>query len=138
MIIQIEVGIIALALVVLVGVLVPVLIQLGKTVEASERLLQDVNRELPLFLREATETVHNLNKASTDVREGAEKAKQLGRALGAIGETVNQVHGAVRNGAASLALNAGGVMAGVRAAVHVLTKSNRGNNSHGDGSSSNY
>jgi uncharacterized protein YoxC len=121
MLIQIAVGIIALAVVVLVAFVVPVLIQLRKTVEEAEHLVRNLNRDLPLMFKEAGETVHALNRVAENLREGSEKAKVLGEAIGGIGETVNQVHGAVRGGAASLWSNAGGLLAGVRAAVRVLS-----------------
>jgi uncharacterized protein YoxC len=122
MLIEIAVGIIALAVVLLVAFLVPVLIQLRKTVAEAERLLHNLNQDLPVMFREAAETVRSLNHVAGNLREGSEKAKLLGQAIGGIGETVNQVHGAVRGGAASLISNAGGLLAGVRAAVRVLGK----------------
>ena len=54
MLIEIEVGVIAAAAVVLVAFLVPVLIQLRKTAEESERVLQRMNEDLPLLFKEAT------------------------------------------------------------------------------------
>ena len=131
MIIEIEVGLIAAAALVLAAFFVPVLIQLRKTFEESERLLKNLNYELPLLLKEATGTAQTLNRVAADVRAGAEKAKILGEAIGAIGGTVNQVHGAIRTGAASLWLNATGVLSGVRAAVGVLARGVR--HGHPDG-----
>lgn len=122
MLIEIAVGIIALAVVVLLAFVVPVLTQLRRTVEEAERLVRNLNQELPLMFKEAADTVHSLNRVAENLREGSEKAKALGQAIGGIGETVNQVHGAVRGGAAFLWSNAGGVLAGVRAAVRVFSK----------------
>jgi uncharacterized protein YoxC len=122
MLIEIAVGIVALAVVILVAFLIPVLIQLRKTIGQAEQLLQNLNQDLPLMFKEASETVHSLNRVAVNLRQGSEKARVLGDALGGIGETVNQVHGAVRGGAASLWSNAGGLVAGVRAAVRVLSK----------------
>ena len=122
MIIEIELGIIVLALVVLVLFLVPVLVQLRKTVEQSERLLKSLNYDLPLLLKEATGSAQTFNRVTNDVREASERAKVLGQAIGSIGDTVNQIHGAIRSGTVSLWLKATGVIAGVRAAAQVLTK----------------
>ena len=121
MIIEIELGIIALVLVVLALFGVPVLIQLRKTVEESERLLKNLNYDLPLLIKEATGSAQTFNRVVRDVREATERAKVLGQAVGSIGDTVNQVHGAIRSGAASLWTNATGFVAGVRAAAQVLT-----------------
>jgi uncharacterized protein YoxC len=123
MIIEIEVGVIAVAAVVLVGFLVPLLIQLRKTVQESERLLQQLNYDLPLLIKEATGAAQVVNRAASAVREGTERAKVLGQAMGAIGDTVNQLHCALRSGAASVWRNASGLVAGVRAGVQVLSKS---------------
>jgi uncharacterized protein YoxC len=133
MIIEIEIGIIALAAIVLVAFFVPLLIQLRKTVEQSERLIKSLNYDLPNLIKEATGTAQVLNGVASDVREATERAKVLGQAMGAIGDTVNQIHGGIRTKAASLVLNATGLMAGVRAAVQVLGKGRRWN--HTDGGS---
>jgi uncharacterized protein YoxC len=125
MIIEIELGVIAVAAVVLVGVLVPLLIQLRKTVEESERLLQKLNYDLPLLIKEATGAAQVVNQAAGAVREGTERAKVLGQAMGAIGDTMNHVHGAIRSGTASAWSTANGLIAGVRAGVQVLSKGRR-------------
>jgi uncharacterized protein YoxC len=130
MILEIEVGIIAFAAIVLVAFLVWVLFQVYRTLKQAERLLENLNYQLPTILREATDTVHTLNRLAHDLREGTEKAKILGEAIGEIGQTVHQVHGLIRGKVASLALNATGVVAGVRAAVGALI---RGRNVHPDG-----
>jgi hypothetical protein len=84
-------------------------------------------------LKEATGTAQTLNRVVADVRAGTEKAKLLGEAIGAIGGTVNQVHGAIRTGAASLWMNATGVLSGVRAAVGVLARGVRRDHPDGNG-----
>src|SRR5205809_914684 len=52
MLIEIGVGVIAAAAVVLVAFLVPVLIQLRKTTQASTHLLRQMNEDLPLLFKE--------------------------------------------------------------------------------------
>lgn len=131
MIIEIELGLIAGAAIVVAIFLVPLLIQLRKTIEESERLLKNLSYDLPLLIKEATGSAQTFNQVARDVRESTERAKVLGQAMGAIGDTVNQVHGAIRSGAASLWINASGLLAGARAAVHVLAKGRR---DHPDGS----
>jgi uncharacterized protein YoxC len=133
MIIEIEIGIIALAAIVLVAFFVPLLIQLRKAVQESERLIKSLNYDLPNLIKEATGTAQVVNRVANDVREATERAKVLGNAMGAIGDTVNQIHGAIRTKTASLVLNATGLMAGVRATVHALGKGRRWN--HPDGGS---
>ncbi|OLB65046.1 MAG: hypothetical protein AUH96_09235 [Nitrospirae bacterium 13_2_20CM_2_61_4] len=96
MIIEIEVGIIALAAIVLLAFFVPLLIQLRKTVQESERLLKSLNYDLPNLIKEATRSAQVLNRVAGDVQEATSRAKVLGNAMGAIGDTVNQIHGAIR------------------------------------------
>src|SRR6266545_957291 len=117
MIIEIALGIVAVAAVVLVAFLVPVLIRLRKTAEESERMLRRMNEDLPVLLKEATQAANNLNQIVTEVRVGASCARVLGEA---IGETINHVHGAVRGGAGSLLTNLSSLLAGFRAAYGVF------------------
>ena len=140
MVIQIAILAMALAVAVLVAYLVPMLIQIRKTAEESERLIRRINEDLPVLLQEASETVRNLNALATNVREGAAQARVLGEAVGAVGETINHLHGAVRGGAGSLLTNVNGWMAGVRAVFQVLTKGSSARradpgNGGGDGAS---
>src|SRR5438445_4937326 len=84
MVIEIAVGVVAVAAVVLVAFLVPVLIRLRKTAEESERLLRQMNEDLPVLLREATQAAINMNQIVTEVRVGASCARVLGEAIGEI------------------------------------------------------
>jgi len=120
MLIEIAVGIVALAAVVLLAFLVPMLIQLRKTAEETERLLRRLNEDLPVLFREAMQAAQNMNRVSSDMREGAANARVLGEAMGEIGQTINHVHGLVRGKAGTMLMNLGGVLAGVRAAFEVL------------------
>jgi len=120
MLIEIAVGVVALAAVVLLAFLVPMLIQLRKTAEETERLLRRLNEDLPVLFHEATQAARNMNQVAGDMREGAASARVLGEAMGEIGQTINHVHGLVRGKAGTLLMNLGGVLAGFRAAFDVL------------------
>ena len=134
MLMEIAVGIVALAAVALVVLLAPMLIQLRKTAEESARLLQRMNEDLPVLLREATQAAQNMNQVAAEIREGAARARILGEAMGEIGQTINQVHGVVRGRAGTMLMNVGGVLAGFRAAFEVLKQKSQ---SHHQGGSSN-
>jgi len=136
MVIEIAVGVIAVAAVVLVAFLVPVLIQLRKTTEESTRLLRRMAEDLPLLFKEATRAVQNLNQVATEIREGVARARVLGEAIGEIGQTINHVHGAVRGGASSLLTNLSSLLAGFRAAYGVF-KQKASSSHHQEGGSSN-
>ena len=122
MFIEIAVGIMALAAVVLLAVLVPMLTQLRRTAEESERLLRRMNEDMPVLFREATQAAQNMNQVATEMRETAVRARVLGEAMGGVGETINQVRELVRGGTGTLLTNVGSLLAGFRAAYGVFTK----------------
>ncbi|MEK6761950.1 MAG: DUF948 domain-containing protein, partial [Nitrospirota bacterium] len=74
MIIEIALCVGAVALAVLVGSLVPLLIQLRKPVAQSEYLLVRMNVELPLLLKEMRAAIENLNRLIEHARGGVEHA----------------------------------------------------------------
>ena len=122
MFIEIAVGIMALAAVVLLAVLVPMLTQLRRTAEESERLLRRMNEDMPVLFREATQAAQNMNQVAGDLRQAAAHARVLGDAVGGVGETINEVRELVRGGAGSLLTNVGSLLAGFRAAYGVFAQ----------------
>ena len=120
MFIEIAVGVMVLAVVVLVAVLVPMLMQLRKTAEESERLLRRMNEDMPVLFREATQAAQNMNRVAGEMREAATRARVLGEAMGGVGETINEVRELVRGGAGTLLTNFGSLLAGFRAAYGVF------------------
>ena len=115
--IELAAVIIAVALVVLVGFVVPTVIQVRKTATQAEQLLSQVNAQLPGILHEIKQTNENLRAMSAQAREGVDRASVLMNAIGDVGETVNQVHGMIRGQSASLAKNVFKLLTGVRAVV---------------------
>ncbi len=134
MIIEIAAGIVAVAAVVLVAFLVPVLIRLRRMAEESERLLRRMNEDLPVLFKEATQAAQHMNYVATEMREGAACARVLGEAIGEIGQTINDVHGAVRGGAGSLVANLSSLLAGFRAAYGVFRQQASSHHQEGGGS----
>jgi len=122
MLIEIAVGVMAAAAVALVVVLAPMVMQLRKTAEESERLLRRMNEDLPVLFREATQAAQNLNQVAGEMREAVAYARVLGVAMGHVGETINQAHGLVRGGTGTLLANACSLLAGFRAAYGVFTQ----------------
>src|SRR2546428_1467535 len=102
MLIEIEVGVIAAAAVVLVAFLVPVLIQLRETTQESTHLLRRINEDLPLLFKEATQAVQNLEQVATEMRGGAARVRMLGGAIGEDRPTTHHAPGALRGGARGL------------------------------------
>jgi uncharacterized protein YoxC len=107
------VGVVALA--VLVGSLVPLLIQLRKPVAQSEYLLVRMNAELPLLLKEIRTTTENLNMLVEHARSGVEHAAVLLHAAGALGDTVQRVQETMQGTSRSFLVKLASMLAGFRA-----------------------
>ena len=121
--IEVAAVIIAVAFVVLVGYVVPAVIQVRKTATQAERLLSQINSELPEILTEIKQTNENVRAMSMQAREGVGRASVLMNAIGDVGETVNHVHGVLRGQGTTLMKNLASVLVGMRAVV--LTLKNR-------------
>jgi len=120
MIVDVAAILVASAFAVLVGYLVPLLIQVRKMVVESERLVTKLNDELPTLITELRTMSQNLNEVTEQARVGVEHAAVLLHAVGEVGESVNQVHSLVRGSGGSLLANVASVVAGLRAAKQVV------------------
>ena len=112
----------AVACAVLVGFFVPVLIQLRKTVAESEQLLAKMNADLLPLVGELRAVSQHLNQLTEQARDGVEHAAVLLHAVGEVGESVQQVHNVVRGSSGTLMTNVASVLAGFKAATHVMRK----------------
>jgi uncharacterized protein YoxC len=118
--IEIAALVVAVAFAVLVGYLVPVLMQVRKTVAESEQLLAKMNADLPPLVGELRAMSHNLNNLTDQARDGVEHAAVLLHAVGEVGESVQQVHNVVRGSSGTLLTNVASMVAGFKAATHVM------------------
>ena len=118
--IEIAALLVAGAFVVLVGFLVPVLMQVRKTVVESEQLLAKMNADLPPLVGELRAMSRNLNDLTDQARDGVEHAAVLLHAVGEVGESVQQVHDVVRGSSGTLLTNVASVVAGFKAVTQVL------------------
>lgn len=119
-IVEIAAIVIAIAFAVLVGYLVPLLIQVRKTVAESEQLLAKMNTDLPPLVAELRSMSQNLNDLTDQARSSVEHASVLLHAVGEVGESVQQVHNLVRGTSGSLLTNVASVVAGFKAATQVV------------------
>jgi len=110
----------AVAFAVLVGYLVPLLMQVRKTVAESEQLLSKMNAEVPALVAELRAMSQNLNDVTNQAREGVEHASVLLHAVGEVGESVQHVHNVVRGSGGTLLSNVASMIAGFKAATHVV------------------
>ena len=119
-IVEIAAMLVAAAFVLLVGYLVPVLIQVRKTVVESKHLLSKMNAEVPSLVAELRVMSQNLNGLTDRAREGVEHAAVLLHAVGEVGESVQQVHNVVRGSSGTLLTNVASMVAGFKAATQVV------------------
>jgi len=118
--VEIAAILIAVAFAVLVGYLVPLLIQVRKTVAESEQLLSKMNTDMPALVSELRAMSQNLNDLAEQARGGVEHAAVLLHAVGEVGESVQQVHNVVRDSSGGLLTNVASVVAGLKAATQVV------------------
>ena len=132
--IEIAALVVALAFAVLVGYLVPVLIQVRKTVAESEQVLAKIHTDLPPLIAELRVMSQNVNDLAGQVRGGVEHAAVLLHAVGEVGESVQQVHDVVRSSGGTLLTNVASMVAGFKAASQVVRERWRGEgDSHNGG-----
>ena len=124
---------VAVAFAVLVGYLVPVLIQVRKTVGESEQLLAKMNNDLPPLIGELRAMSHNVNDLTEQARMGVEHAAVLLHAVGEVGESVQHVHDAVKGSSGSMLTNVASVVAGFKAATRVMKERFREEGGHHNG-----
>ena len=118
--VEIAAVLVAVAFALLVGFLVPVLIRVRKTVVESEQLLEKMNHDLPPLIGELRAVSHNINDLTERARGGVEHAATLLHAVGEVGESVQQVHNVVKGSSGSMLTNVASVVAGLKAATHVV------------------
>ncbi len=136
---DLAVMIIAVAVVVLVGYLIPTILQVKKTVSQSERLLIRLNHELPGMLKEVKGTNENIRALTDQARMGVNRATVFFDAVGEVGETVHQVHNTVRGKGGSMMVGLTSLLAGIKAVtatvkhrVHKEPREQQGGSNYGD------
>ena len=124
---------VAVAFAVLVGYLVPMLIQVRKTVAESEQLLAKMNNDLPPLIGELRAMSHKVNDLTEQARMGVEHAAVLLHAVGEVGESVQHVHDVVKGTSGSMLTNVASVVAGFKAATKVMKERFREEGGHHNG-----
>lgn len=110
----------AIAFAVLVSYVVYTLIQVRKTLVELQVVLVHMNSQLPSLLQDLRLMTENVNALSEQARDGIDHASVFLHAVGAVGETVEQVHGLVRGQGKGLVSKLFSVVAGVKAASVVV------------------
>ncbi len=132
-IVEIAAIVVAVGFAVLIGYLVPLLIQLRKTVAESDKLLAKMNADLPSLVSDLRSMSQNVNELADLTRSGVEHASVLLHAVGEVGESVQQVHNVVRGTSGNLLTNVASVVAGFKAATQVMRERYRQEGEHHNG-----
>jgi len=119
-IVEIAVLLVAVAVAVLVGCLVPVRMQVQKTVAEAEQLLSKMNAEVPGLVAELRAISQTVNDVTSQAKDSIGHAAVLLHAVGEVGESVQQVHNVVRGSSGTLISNVASMVAGFKAATHVV------------------
>jgi uncharacterized protein YoxC len=119
-IVEMSAMLVAVAFAVLIGYLVPVLVQLRKTVTESQQFFMRMNADLPPLLGELRMMSQNVNDVAEQARGGVEHATGLLHAIGEVGESVQEVHNVIRGSGGTLLAGMLSMVAGFRAATQVV------------------
>ena len=101
---------VALAII-LVAAIVPVLLQLRRTLEAAEETLESTGRRANEALEGLTATLERVNRAVDTLEQGVGRVSSLLEVLGGIGETLSRVKSSVGTVASLGSIVGGAVMA---------------------------
>ena len=110
---------IAVLLAIITGFLVPLLIELKKTVAS---LRKTVEEKVDPLLQELRPTMTNVQHISGDITEVTSQARELSKTIGEIGHTVRVVSGMIEGVGSSTAVKAVSFKAGVAAALEYLIR----------------
>lgn len=101
---------------ILVGVAVPVLLQLRRTLQVVEETLVSTGRRVDETLGQLSVTLERVNRASAELENGVHRLSSLLEALGGLGDTLGKMRASVGS-VASIGASIGSVLVGaVRAA----------------------
>lgn len=101
------------AFLLLVGYLIPVLIQVRKTVAEAERLLSNMNEELPPLIGKIQTMSQNAIEFTQHAKIGVEHASVFLHAVGEVGESVQRVHGFVKGSRGSILTKVASMVTGL-------------------------
>lgn len=124
LVIEIELGIIVLAILGLLVAVVPVLTSVKRVSEETERLLRYVNTEMLPLLQTASHLIRTLDGIAADIKTVTAGVAGVGEAIGGIGRSVTDfktsLYRRIEGFFDGLSANVRGWIAGTRAALRVL------------------
>jgi uncharacterized protein YoxC len=114
---EISLAVIAVAFVVAVAVLIPVLLQIRRTARQAEGILRNVNGTLPDMLAEARAILTSLGDTSGTLRDVAASVERLDKLVDTAARTVENVRDSARQMAEDVIMPSVATAAGVFAAL---------------------
>ena len=96
----------------LVGVAIPALLQLRRTLRAAETTLESTGRRVDDALSQLTVTLERVNRASAELETGMQRVSSLLEALGGLGDALAKFRASLGS-MASLGATLGSVVIGV-------------------------
>lgn len=114
--------VIAAVVVILLGFLIPVILQLRKTAKSVENFLKATQESLTPLLSELKESAERLNKISENIEGAVSNVRHLANAVGEIGTMVDEVNDFVKQTGSSFSIKTASIGAGVKAVLGVLAK----------------
>jgi uncharacterized protein YoxC len=120
--VELFLGIIAAVAVIFLVFLIPVILQIKKTVKSAEDFLDATGKSLTPLLAELRVSIERLNRISEDVEYSVSNVKHLAKAVGDIGSLIDELNNFIKKTGLSFTLKTAGIGAGIKAAVGVLMK----------------
>jgi uncharacterized protein YoxC len=130
-IIEIGVGIVALASVVVAYHVVPAITQLRKTLETTDKLVDEsrqkldgintlIDDDIRTLVNNLNETVVEVNEIVKGIRSDVEKVEDVVEAVSEVGDTVREINGIVNTSIKGTVVEIASYIAGVKAIVETL------------------
>ncbi len=119
---QLFLMVIAAVVVILLGFLIPVILQLRKTAKSAENFLKVTQESLTPLLSELKESAERLNKISEDIEDSVSNVRHLTNAVGEIGAMVDEVNNFVKQTGLSFSIKTASIGAGIKAALSFFAK----------------
>ena len=119
---QIFLGIIAAALIILLALLIPVILQMKKTIKSADDFLKATGESLPPLLSELKQSAERLNKITEGVEDSVKNVQHLAKAVGTTGALVDELNNFVKQKGLSFSVKTMSIFVGVKAALSTLVK----------------
>jgi len=102
--------------------LVPALVQLKRTAQKTELLMDTLNQEISPLLRSLSETAGELQTLTSSINEKVEKIDPVIETVEATGYILRGTAAMIKQSVIPIVSEVGGLSAGIRTFIHYFTK----------------